>query len=247
MAGSGVQTVARALMVLGTFRAGKELGVSDVARARDLPLSTTHRLLTALVEAGFLEKNPESGRYRLGGALAQYGQIAYRQHRIYLTEPHLEQLAATTGASVSVAMRYGNEVVLLGTSRWRESDGAALQGVLIPLHASALGKVLLAYAETGFDELLRLPYESGTDRAAADAEELAKELALTRERGYGFNDEELVSGYRTIGLPIVNENGAVKFALGIRGTVDLMIPERIPFLVDLGRATARDISAALAD
>lgn len=242
----GVQTVARALSVLGCFRGGQELGVSAVSRMQDLPLSTTHRLLNALVEADFLEKNEVSGRYRLGGALAQYGQIAYRQHRIYLTEPHLERLAATTGTSASVAKRYGNEVVLLGTSRWREADGHGVQGTLLPLHASALGKVLLAWSDAGPDELQRLSYAQGTDRAVVDADELAKELALTRERGYGYNDEELVAGYRTIGLPIFDDDGQVTFALGIRGGTDLMIPERIPFLVDLGRATAREIAAALA-
>ena len=246
MASGGVQTVARALAVLGCFRGGRELGVSEVARDQGLALSTTHRLLNALVDAGFLEKNENNGRYGLGGALAQYGQIAYRQHRIYLTEPHLEQLAATTGATASVAMRYGNEVVLLGTSRWREAEGHALQGVLLPLHASALGKVLLAWSEATDEELSRIPYGQGTDRAVADADELAKELALTRERGYGFNDEELATGYRTIGLPIFGESGKVKFALGIRGGTNLMIPERIPFLVELGQATARDIVAALA-
>ncbi|KSU61271.1 MULTISPECIES: IclR family transcriptional regulator [unclassified Gordonia (in: high G+C Gram-positive bacteria)] len=248
MAGSGVQTVSRALAVLGCFRGGDELGVTDVARAQGLALSTTHRLLTALVDAGFLEKTEEGSRYRLGGALAQYGQIAYRQHRIYLTEPHLERLAATTGASASVAMRYGNEVVLLGTSRWREAEGHALQGILLPLHASALGKALLAFANVGQDELERLPYLDGTDRAVRTADELAKELTLTRERGYGFNDEELAPGHRTIGLPIFPADGGteVRFALGIRGTTDLMSPERIPFLVDLGRSTARDISVALA-
>ncbi|GAC70207.1 IclR family transcriptional regulator [Gordonia soli] len=247
MAGSGVQTVSRALAVLGCFRGGNELGVTDVARAQGLALSTTHRLLTALVDAGFLEKTAES-RYRLGGALAQYGQIAYRQHRIYLTEPHLERLAATTGASASVAMRYGNEVVLLGTSRWREAEGHALQGVLLPLHASALGKALLAFSQVGQDELERLPYLDGTDRAVRTADELAKELTLTRERGYGFNDEELTAGHRTIGLPIFPPDGGtdVRFALGIRGTTELMSAERIPFLVDLGRSTARDISVALA-
>ncbi|EGD56510.1 transcriptional regulator [Gordonia neofelifaecis NRRL B-59395] len=145
-----------------------------------------------------------------------------------------------------MAKRYGNEVVLLGTSRWRETDGEVLQGMRLPLHASALGKVLLAYSDAGIDELARLSYEAGTDRAVADAEALEKELALTRERGYGFNDEELMPDFRTVGLPIFADDGRVTFALGIRGSTELMIPERIPFLVDLGRATAREIADALA-
>ncbi|MDH6289782.1 DNA-binding IclR family transcriptional regulator [Rhodococcus opacus] len=84
-------------------------------------------------------------------ALAAYGQISYRQHRIYLSEPYLEQLATTPGASASLAMRHGHDVVLLGFSRWRETEGHVLQGVRLPLHASALGKVFLAWSDTDGD------------------------------------------------------------------------------------------------
>ncbi|SEL38155.1 IclR family transcriptional regulator [Rhodococcus maanshanensis] len=240
-----VQTVARALSVLGCFRGGDELGVSEVARLQGLAVSTTHRLLTALVDAGFLDKDAESSRYRLGGALAEYGQIAYRQHRIYLAEPHLEQLATTTGASASIATRYGNDAVLLGTSRWREADGHQLQGVRLPLHASALGKALLAWSQVTDDELGRLPYETGTARSVPGPLELGKELALTRERGYAFNDEELAAGYRTIGVPIVGDDGLARFALGLRGPTELMIAERVPFFVELARVTAREIAAVM--
>lgn len=220
--------------------------MSEIARRQGLAVSTTHRLLTALVDAGFLDKIDESSRYRLGGALAEYGQIAYRQHRIHLAEPHLEELATITGASASIATRHGNDAVLLGTSRWREAEGHDLQGLRLPLHASALGKALLAWSPTTEDELTRLPYGSGTARSIAGPVELGKELALARERGYAFNDEELEKGFRTIGTPIGGESGRVRFALGLRGPVDLMIDERIPFFVDIAKVTARDIAAVLA-
>ncbi|KFZ81984.1 transcriptional regulator [Amycolatopsis sp. MJM2582] len=243
--GDGVQTVARALAVLGCFRGGGELGITELSRRVQLPASTTHRLVTALIGAGFLEKSPTSNRYRIGGALAEYGQIAYRQHRIYLVEPHLEQLATTTGASASIAVRHGNDMVLLGTSRWREADGHDLQGLRIPLHASALGRALLAWSEVSEDELARLPFTDGTERAPADPAELAKELALTRERGWAFNDEELAAGFRTIGIPLRDREGRARFALGLRGSTALMIPERLPFFVDLAKVTAGEIAAVL--
>lgn len=90
--------------MLTCFRSGEELGVSEVARRQELAVSTTHRLLQSLVDAGFLEKDDATSRYRIGAALAAYGQVSYRQHRIYLSEPYLEQLAATTGASASLAV-----------------------------------------------------------------------------------------------------------------------------------------------
>ncbi|NEW27173.1 IclR family transcriptional regulator [Nocardia cyriacigeorgica] len=240
---SGVQTVTRALSVLDCFRGGETRGVSEVARAQGIPVSTTHRLLTALVQAGFLEKDPVSSRYRIGRALAEYGQIAYRQHRIYLAEPLLEQLAATTGASASIATRHGIHAVLLGTSRWRESEGHRLQGLRLPLHASALGKALLAWSADENEDLSALPYEQGTERSVSGPAELRAELELTRTRGYAYNDEELDPGFRTIGLPIPDPNGGCRFALGLRGATSLMIPERVPFFVELAKVTARDIAS----
>ncbi|MGW0179474.1 IclR family transcriptional regulator [Nocardia sp. NPDC003345] len=240
-----LQSVTRALSVLACFRNGEDLGVSAIARMLDLPVSTTHRLLAALVEAGFLDKVESPSRYRLGTTLAEYGRIAYRQHRIHLAEPHLEELATITGAKASIAARHGNDAVLLGTSSWREADGHELQGLRLPLHASALGKVLLAWAQTGAGELAGLPYEGGTARSLSGPVELGAELARTRERGYAFNDEELVTGFRTIGVPIADESGQVRFALGLRGPVELMIDERVPFLADLAKVTAREIASVL--
>ncbi|MET3957762.1 IclR family acetate operon transcriptional repressor [Rhodococcus sp. OAS809] len=243
--GAGVQTVTRALTMLTCFRSGEELGVSEVARRQELAVSTTHRLLQSLVDAGFLEKDDATSRYRIGAALAAYGQVSYRQHRIYLSEPYLEQLAATTGASASLAVRSGSEVVLLGFSRWREADGHVLQGVRLPLHASALGKAFLAWSDVDDSELAALPREATTQRAITDVAGIRRELELTRERGYGFNDEELTPDFRTIGIPIIDGSGTVRYALGLRGPVELMIDERIPFLADLAKVTARQIGEVL--
>lgn len=243
---SGVQTVTRALSVLDCFRDGEERGVSEVARRQGLAVSTTHRLLSALVHAGFLEKDEASSRYRMGGALAEYGQIAYRQHRIYLAEPSLEQLAVSTGASASVAIRHSIHAVLLGTSRWRETDGHRLMGVRLPLHASALGKALLAWSEVPDDFLATLPYDEGTDRSVSSPAELRAELDRTRARGYAYNDEELDPGFRTIALPILSPAGDCRFALGLRGPTTLMLPERLPLLVELSKVTAADIATRFA-
>lgn len=239
---SGVQTVTRALSVLDCFRDGDEHGVSEVARQQGLAVSTVHRLLAALVQAGFLEKDEVSSRYRMGGALAEYGQIAYRQHRIYLAEPSLEHLAATTGASASVAIRHSIHAVLLGTSRWRETDGHRLMGVRLPLHASALGKALLAWSAVSDDFLATLTYDEGTARSVSTPAELRAELDRTLARGYAYNDEELDPGFRTIGLPILTADGDCRFALGLRGPSELMIPERLPLLVELAKVTAADIA-----
>jgi IclR family acetate operon transcriptional repressor len=242
---NGAQTVARALAVLGCFRGPSELGLSEIARQLGLPTSTVHRLLRSLVDAGFLDQDPDSSRYRLGGTLAEFGQIAYRQHRIYLAEPHLERLATATGATSSIAVRHGNDAVMLGFSRWREANGHELQGIRLPLHASALGKALLAWSDTSDEELARLDLAPATDRTVTTVEALQAELTRTCERGYALNDEELVTGFRTIGVPILDRTGRAAFALGLRGPIDLMASDRIPAFAGLALAAAEDVRLTL--
>lgn len=238
-----MQTVTRAFEVLNCFRNGDELGVSEVARRCGLAVSTTHRLISSLVSAGFLDK--VGNRYQVGGALTEFGQLAHRRHGAYRAEPHLERLASTTGANSSIAIRQASDAVLVTTSRWREAEGHQLQGIRLPLHASALGKVLLTWGEDADGLVDLLPYSGGTDRSITDPAALEHEIELTRARGYAFNDEELDGGFRTIGMPVLTGAGTCRFALGLRGPVDLMVPERIPMFVELARATARDIAESL--
>jgi DNA-binding IclR family transcriptional regulator len=242
---SGLQTVSRALAVLRCFQGDAELGVTEIARAQNLPMSTTHRLLQALLESEFVEQDERTGRYRLGVALAEYGQLSYRRHLVYLAEPHIEQLAAETGTAVSLAARHGSDAINLVFTRWREAHGHNLSEVRFPLHASAIGKALLAWSPVTREELETLPYHQGTDRTPADAESLTAELELARKTGYTINDEQTEWGYRIIGVPVLDRAGTARFALGIRGTTRLMIPERIPFLADLARVTAGAIAATL--
>ncbi|MDV8006014.1 MAG: IclR family transcriptional regulator C-terminal domain-containing protein [Rhodococcus sp. (in: high G+C Gram-positive bacteria)] len=75
-----------------------------------------------------------------------------------------------------------------------------LQGVRLPLHASALGKAFLAWSDIDDSELAALPREATTQRAITDVAGIRRELELTRERGYGFNDEELTPDFRTSGF-----------------------------------------------
>ncbi|SEB62074.1 IclR family transcriptional regulator [Rhodococcus koreensis] len=242
---SGLQTVSRALAVLRCFQGDVELGVTDIARAQNLAMSTTHRLLRALLESEFVEQDEKTGRYRLGVALAEYGQLSYRRHLIYLAEPHIEQLAIETGTAVSIATRRGTDAINLAFTRWREAHGHNLSEVRFPLHASALGKALLAWSPTTSDELDTLPYHLGTDRTPQSTASLSAELEAARSAGYTINDEQTEWGFRIIAVPVLDPEGHARFALGMRGTTQLMIPERIPFLANLARVTAAAISDTL--
>jgi IclR family acetate operon transcriptional repressor len=243
----GAQAVTRALAVLACFRDGSpDLGVSDIARALELKPSTAHRLVRTLLRAGFLEQNAESSRYRLGNALAEYGQIVYHQRRVHLAEPHVARLSRDVGENAALAIRHGSDALLLSGAQAAWSEPHDVTGMRIPLHASAMGKVLLAW---GGDEAVEPavigPLTPATDRTITDVDELRHELKKVAEAGYALNDEEMTPGIRTVAVPVFDDSGLAAFALAIRGPVDHLPDERIPTLVDRARETATLLQSAL--
>ena len=244
---SGTQAVNRALAVLACFRDGSpDLGVSDIARRLALKASTVHRLPRTLLEAGFIEQDATTSRYRLGNALAEYGQIVYRQRRVDVAEPYLRRLARATGDNVALAVRHGADVLLLANSEPRTAGGPEVTGRRIPLHATALGKVLLAWAPEDEADLRTIgPLTRATERTITDPAELSVELDRTRGLGYAISDEELSPGIRTVAVPVLDHAGHAVFALAVRGPVGRITDPRIPEIIERTRTTADQIAAAL--
>ena len=179
------------------FGAGSpDLGVSDIARILELKTSTTHRLIRTLVNAGFLERDPRTSRYRLGNALAEYGQIVYRQRRVDVAEPHLRRLSQVTGENVALAVRHGSDALLLTGAQAPWSETHDVTGIRIPLHASAMGKVLMAWADERDGDPAHIgPLTPATPRTITDPAALRRELERTRVAGYALNDEEMTPGH----------------------------------------------------
>src|SRR4051794_29644357 len=94
---TGAQAVDRALGVLSTFLEDEELTLSEIARRRGLTVSTAHRLLQALVRAGYVDQDDLTERYRLGRTAAVLGQAAARRFRLDVAQPLLDGLAERTG------------------------------------------------------------------------------------------------------------------------------------------------------
>ena len=111
---SGTQSIERAFSVLECLAASsRPLGLTDIARAVDLNPSTTHRLIRALVVAGYVEQEPSSDHYQLGIGIAVIGQRALEHSGYHLARPILDDLRERTGESVSLGVRRGNEVVVI--------------------------------------------------------------------------------------------------------------------------------------
>jgi DNA-binding IclR family transcriptional regulator len=139
----GTLAVQRALTVMKCFQEGElERRLSSIARDTGLSVSTTHRLLAALCEEGFLRQDPDTERYSIGPTLALLGQRSASAAGLDLAQSVLAGLTRRTGESSTLAIRSGGEALVIAVSssaqRLRFDHGV---GTRLPLHASAMGKV----------------------------------------------------------------------------------------------------------
>lgn len=212
----GTQAVERAAaLVAAAVRADEPLGFGELVESCDLAKSTASRLLTALERAELLERDP-SGLYRAGPLFWLYAARHDRwDELVRLARPTLQQLGDDTRETVNLAVAQGDRVIqvgqvdsqyMLGTRDWTQID--------VPPHASALGKVLYAYAA--------LPVPRGrlqrlTPRTVDDGVTLERQLAQTRRRGWATTADELEIGLSGVAAPVRGGHGEVVAALGVSG------------------------------
>ncbi len=238
---SGTQSIERAVALLECVGASeRSLGLSEIARAVGLTPSTTHRLLRALVVAGYVEQEPTTEQYRLGLGIAVLGQRALEHAGYRVAKPVLDGLSARTGESVSLGIRRGNEVVVIEQAasasplRFDHPAGAELA-----LHASAMGKVMLANAARSIEREVALlaTFDRFTDRTITSPDAVVAELTAVRDRGWATNVEERHLGVCGIAAPILARSGVAHAAIGVQGP-------SVRLTVDRLRELAPDVTAA---
>ena len=217
---SGARAVERALEVLRCFGEAQvpDLGITEIAVATGLSASTVHRLVRALCGGDVLVQDDRSERYSLGPALVVLGRRAEQRLGYARARPVLEGLAVATGESVNLGIRSGADVlVVLDVASDQPLRFDQAPGTRVPLHTSAMGKCLLAFAVDVGAEVHGLPELVGlTARTITDPARLREELDRTRVRGWALNDEERHSGVRTIGAPVLRDGIAVA-AVAVQG------------------------------
>ena len=222
----------------------KEIGVTEAAELLGRPKSTTSRWLSAMEEAELLDRDPDSGRYRVSMQLAAVGEMARQATSLQRrARPALEGLTVATGETSNLVVLVGSEAVNIEAV---ESPHPVMHmgavGRRFPLHASAAGKVLLAW---GAAALAEAPLARLTPATLTRADRLREELDGVRARGYAVNWLELEEDLVAVGAPVRNHRGEVVAAISISAPVSRMRRETLPevgrHVIEAARALSADL------
>ncbi len=215
--------VRKALGMLDAFTPeAPELSIRELARRSGVARSTAHRLVGELVGWGALERSP--GGVRLGVKLFELGSLA--PSSVTLRDaalPYAHHLHEVTQLTVNVAIRSGDEIVYLEkiTSRSLRVPHSR-QGGRGALHATGLGKAILAFGDAGdTDRLLAGPLAALTPKTIVDPAALRVELGRVRERRVAYDVEESRLGLFCVAAPILDGRGRALGALSVTGATAL--------------------------
>ena len=216
---------------------------TELAAATGLAKSTTSRLLLALERNGLVRRD-EAGKFRPGEMFVRFAWRGGAEAGLTeVAQPYLDRLGRATGETVNLGVgRDGvveqiaqvDSVYVIGATNWL--------GRPVPLHCTAIGKVLLAYGAAALPpgRLERRTAHTITSRAA-----LETELATVRQRGYAVIDSELEPGLVAIAAPVYRDGGAVVAALSVSGPDTRLTPARITGVAFHCMAQANALSAIL--
>ena len=244
---TGTQSLTRALLILEAFGSGEaDVGIRDLARELNTSPTTVFRAVAALRYAGYLEKDPGTGRYRLGPAIMKLAAL-------YAKQNPLSEVGRRVFEKYSERFKYN---FYLGALRNHEVvyltvvDGRGpIKIVLLPgghtaLHATALGKVLLAYQSDEFinDVLGKEKLQRFTERTITDPDILRDQIPIIRQQRYALNSGEQYDEIAAVGVPVYDSEGRVIACASLGYPRELVGPDELDNIIVLTQEVAREIT-----
>lgn len=250
MAEQSIQSVKRALNILGILRNHPDgLGVTEIANKLDVAKSTAFRLLYTLLEEGYVHKDEQTDRYRLGLKLLQLGnEVAKSMDLRQVANPYLKRLADLTGETTHLAIYDKGEIVYIDKIESTATIRMYSQvGLRAPAHCTGLGKAILScLPEEEIDDLIATKgLRKYTENTLITKETLMEALTEARARGYAFDEEEHELGVRCAAAPIFNHEGKVVAGVSVAGPTTRISEEAVRQFGPIVKQIAGDISRQL--
>lgn len=240
-----IQSVDRAIRVLTALQGARRMSLSELAARLDLAPSTTHGIVRTLVQHGMVVQERGSSRYQLGPAVLRLGNVYLDTLELRSKAiPWAEDLARRTGLAVRTGVLLIDDVVIIhheprpdGTRQMPEV------GIVIPAHASALGKAMLAFAPDEAERMLGDgELRSMTGETLTSPDDVRRQLEQVRATGIAREQDEAVLGEGAVASPVFDSWGDVVGAIGVvvSGSTESDPADRVR---ETARALSRELGA----
>jgi DNA-binding IclR family transcriptional regulator len=250
-----IQSIERSAAILRLMARGSgRLGVGEIAHSLGLARGTTHGILRTLQHVGFVEQDGASGKYQLGAALLHLGTSYLDVNELRSRAINwADALAARSGEAVRIGtVLDGRVLVVHHVFRPDDTLQTLDVGTLLPLHATALGKILLAFdANVAAGRADDGDLEAFSRKTITSRHALSRALAQIREAGWADEVEELTVGEAGVAAPIRGYGGLLVGSIGVSGAVERVCdskgrpnPALVAHVRDAARAVSRDLGAS---
>ena len=245
----GMKSLGKVVRILECFSVNdRALTLSEISQRTKYPKSTTHRLVAAMRDVGFLEQDRERDRYRLGLRLFEFGDIVLANLDVRReARPMMESLQQIAGHPVHLAVFDGMRAVVilrLDSSRETPPNTGFIENA--PVHCTSLGKAMLAYQPADvLSRIFAAGLQRHTDQTMIDPEHVRDALVGVRENGYAVDNEEHQPGIRCVGAPILDQHNRVFAAISVSGPAWQISQQDVPDLAKVVAHQARQISLRL--
>jgi DNA-binding IclR family transcriptional regulator len=203
---------------------------------------TARRLLKRLADQGYVVRDDEEKTYApTMKIVALAGQVLERAALTQVGLPFVKALRKEVGETAHLTVSSYLSVLCIVHGEGDQDATRPHVRELVPAHATAAGKALMAHRPVWGDAILDQPLERHTERTLVVPEELSTDLLATRERGYAFEDREYQEDVRAVAAPVFSRTGEAVAALGFCATVDRLPSEG----VDAAGETVRRVAGAL--
>jgi DNA-binding IclR family transcriptional regulator len=226
-----VRAVERALQILKSFDdKHPERGVSEIAKAVDLHKATTHRILSTLMNYGFIERTADGLKYRLGVQLVDLGfKVSRRMDLRREAMPFLTKLALQINEAVDLSIWNQSTVLYIEMIQSQHAlTISATPGQRLPGYCTASGKIFLAHlSKEELDQYLVAPLRPYTTNTIVSNEAFHSELQQVQKQGYAIDNEEFEYGVRAVAAPVFNLQNQVIGCVSVPGPSNRLTVEHI--------------------
>lgn len=238
---TSLNATGKVLTILASFGVRPDWRLAELSAHHGLPKSTTHRLLGALREFGFVSKDRASGRYTIGYRVLLLVRLAGEHSRLLeAARPLMRSLAERTEETIFLTAPAGSDSVCIGLEEGRHLVRMTLNvGARAPMHLGASNRILLAHLSPEQREGVIREHLDGNARHRAA---LQRDLARILADGYDYTSGQLTLNGAAIAVPILDDTNRLIAGLSVGAPADRLTRERaLEFLGDL-RSAASSIS-----